>query len=101
MIGSYTQLLERRYGDRLDQDAREFMGFIVDGATRMKQLIEDLLAYRAWARAARRCGRPGSSHSLQGAGQSARRVEQSGRRDARARPRSTRTTRSSPSCCRT
>jgi PAS domain S-box-containing protein len=45
MIGSYTQLLERRYTDRLDQDAREFMGFIVDGATRMKQLIEDLLAY--------------------------------------------------------
>jgi len=32
-IGSYTQLLERRYGDRLDPDGRrrEFMGFIVDG----------------------------------------------------------------------
>jgi PAS domain S-box-containing protein len=45
MIGSYTQLLEKRYGTKLDQDAREFMDFIVDGATRMKQLIEDLLAY--------------------------------------------------------
>jgi PAS domain S-box-containing protein len=45
MISSYTQLLGRRYDDKLDDDAREFMGFIVDGAARMKQLIEDLLAY--------------------------------------------------------
>jgi len=45
MISSYTQLLGRRYGDRLDGDAQEFMAFIVDGAARMKQLIEDLLAY--------------------------------------------------------
>ena len=45
MIASYTQLILRRYGDRFDGDAREFMDFIVDGATRMKQLIEDLLAY--------------------------------------------------------
>ena len=45
MISSYTQLLARRYGDRLDGDAKEFMAFIVDGAARMKQLIEDLLAY--------------------------------------------------------
>jgi len=45
MVASYTQLLGRRYEAKLDQDAREFMSFIVDGATRMKQLIEDLLAY--------------------------------------------------------
>ncbi len=45
MISSYTQLLMRRYGKLFDQDAKEFMEFIVDGAARMKQLIEDLLAY--------------------------------------------------------
>jgi PAS domain S-box-containing protein len=45
MVSSYTQLLLRRYGGMFDSDAKEFMDFIVDGAARMKQLIEDLLAY--------------------------------------------------------
>lgn len=45
MVASYTQLLARRYGERFDGDAKDFMGFIVDGATRMKQLIEDLLTF--------------------------------------------------------
>jgi signal transduction histidine kinase len=45
MISSYTQLLQRRYGERFEPEAKEFMEFVVDGATRMKQLIEDILAY--------------------------------------------------------
>lgn len=45
MISSYVQLLEKRYKDRLDSDANDFIHFAVDGARRMQNLINDLLAY--------------------------------------------------------
>lgn len=41
MVNSFTHLLEMRYKEKLDDDADEFIGFIVEGATRMERLIDD------------------------------------------------------------
>jgi signal transduction histidine kinase len=45
MVASFTQLLAKRYNDKLGDDAREFIHFAVDGATRLQTLITDLLSY--------------------------------------------------------
>jgi PAS domain S-box-containing protein len=45
MVSSYTQLLELEYKDKLDDDAREYIAYAVDGARRMQRLINDLLEF--------------------------------------------------------
>jgi PAS domain S-box-containing protein len=45
MVSSFTQLLARRYGDKLEQDARDYIDFAVKGSNRMQRMIQDLLNY--------------------------------------------------------
>jgi two-component system, sensor histidine kinase and response regulator len=54
-VAGFTQLLARRYQEKLDEDAREYTEFILDGVNRMSALIDDLLAYS-------RVGAADSSH---------------------------------------
>jgi signal transduction histidine kinase len=54
-VASFCQMLERRYADQLDDRAREYIAFAVDGAKRMQDLINDLLAFS-------RVGRVGAGH---------------------------------------
>jgi PAS domain S-box-containing protein len=44
-ITGYSQLLVKRYRDKLDQDGSEFIDLIVESSKRMRNLIEDLLSF--------------------------------------------------------
>ena len=45
MVSSYTQLLAKRYRGQLDTDADDFISYAVDGAERMRTLLNDMLDY--------------------------------------------------------
>lgn len=45
MISSYAQILTRLYGDKFDDNAKTYFGYMTEGVTRMNQLLEDLLKY--------------------------------------------------------
>ncbi|MCX4095254.1 sensor histidine kinase [Nocardia sp. alder85J] len=44
-VASFCQLLEKRYGDKLDDRATQYIAYAVDGAKRMQVLINDLLSF--------------------------------------------------------
>jgi light-regulated signal transduction histidine kinase (bacteriophytochrome) len=44
-VASYCELLGEEYGDILDEDGQLYIGFAIDGATRMRTLIQDLLEF--------------------------------------------------------
>jgi signal transduction histidine kinase len=56
-VASFCQLLQRRYGGKLDERADQYIAFAVDGAQRMQRLIADLLAFS-------RIGRPTGEFGL-------------------------------------
>ncbi|MBL0130032.1 MAG: hypothetical protein IPP43_01980 [Chitinophagaceae bacterium] len=45
MITGFLELLEKKYGDKLDESAKQYIGFAVMGAAKMKNLVFDLLEY--------------------------------------------------------
>jgi PAS domain S-box-containing protein len=45
MVSSFTQLLQQRYQDKLDNDANEYINYAIEGSKRMYSLLNGLLSY--------------------------------------------------------
>jgi PAS domain S-box-containing protein len=63
-VRSYAELLERRYKGKLDADANDFIGFLVDASMRMSQLLRDILAYSQAGRPDRTRPEPVDSNNV-------------------------------------
>ncbi len=53
IIASYLQLLQRRYRGKLDAEADEYIGFAVEGAARLRCLLQDLLQLQSVGKSGR------------------------------------------------
>ncbi|MEU0539522.1 CHASE3 domain-containing protein [Nocardia sp. NPDC005978] len=63
-VASFCQLLEKRYGDQLDDRAKQYIEFAVDGAKRMQVLINDLLTFSRVGRVNDHTASVGLDHTL-------------------------------------
>jgi len=45
MVALYSQIIQKRYAEKLDSEAQQLFGFVLGGARRMEMLLKDLLAY--------------------------------------------------------
>ncbi|MGW4326879.1 sensor histidine kinase [Nocardia sp. NPDC004573] len=63
-VASFCQLLEKRYGDKLDERGKQYIDFAVDGAKRMQGLINDLLTFSRVGRITDRTEPTGLGQSL-------------------------------------
>ncbi|MEW6054389.1 MAG: PAS domain S-box protein [Nitrospirota bacterium] len=65
VVAGFVKLLEKRYKDRLDEKAREFIDYSLEGVERMQMLIRDLLAYSQVGEKGKRFTRTSASEALE------------------------------------
>jgi light-regulated signal transduction histidine kinase (bacteriophytochrome) len=61
----YSEIVARRYHGALDEEGRQFLGFLMEGGRRLSTLVDDLLAYTRASMAELSDHRVDASHALQ------------------------------------